>query len=78
MLEEKITLKNNQKDCETNKCATKKKSRKIMESKYFEGGKEIDLTKKRTPLPQDKNKDAKKGDTGKQESVSKLKAKKKY
>ena len=75
MLEEKITLKNNQKDCEFNKCATKKKSRKIYEDKYFEGGKHLDLTKKRTPLPQDKNKNAKKGDVGKQESVSKMKKK---
>ena len=78
MLEDKITLKNNQKDCETNKCATKKKSRKIMEDKYFEGGKNIDLTKKRTPLSKDKNKDAKKGDAGKQESITKIKGKKKY
>jgi hypothetical protein len=76
MIEDKITLKNNQKDCETNKCATRKSSKKIMEDKYFEGGKQIDLTKKRTPLPQDKNKDAKKGDVGKQESVSKIKGKK--
>lgn len=75
MLEEKITLKNNQKDCEFNKCATKKKSKKIMEDKYFEGGKKIDLTKKRTPLKQDKNKDAKKGDNSKQESVTKIKKK---
>jgi len=70
MIEDKITLKNNQTDCETNKCATSKKSRKIYEDKYFEGGKHIDLTKKRTPLPQDKNNDAKKGDVGKQECVS--------
>ena len=75
MLEDKITLKNNQKDCEFNKCATKTKSRKIYEDKYFEGGKHLDLTKKRTPLKADKNKDAKKGDTGKQESVTKIKKK---
>ena len=74
-MDDKITLKNNQADCETNKCATKTKSKKIMENKYFEGGKNIDLTKKRKPLPQDKNKDAKKGNTMKQESVTKIKKK---
>tara|TARA_R110000868_G_scaffold69059_2_gene203732 strand:- start:40 stop:276 length:237 start_codon:yes stop_codon:yes gene_type:complete len=78
MLEDKITLKNNQKDCATNKCATQKRSKKIMEDKYFEGGKQIDLTKKRTPLPADKSKTAKKGDGGvKQQSITKMKKPKK-
>ena len=34
---------------------TKKNTKKLMEDKYFEGGKSIDLTKKRKPLPQDKS-----------------------
>jgi len=49
-----------------------------MEDKYFEGGKQIDLTKKRTPLPADKSKTAKKGDGGvKQQSITKMKKPKK-
>ena len=53
-MESKILLKDKQADPETNRTATKKRTKKLMEDKYFEGGKKIDLTKKRKPLPQDK------------------------
>ena len=75
-MEDKITLTGTHKDCEHHKGATKKKGKKIIENKHFEGGKNIDLTKKpKKQMPQDKNPNAKKGDNRKQESITKIKKK---